>query len=117
MSQVYQVGEDLLSSDMTFTARFGLRGVKLIYALLFPCGVAILAAAFSALDPRLGAAFALLGAVSGLGVWSVIRDLRMDPGEYGRVMAVKYVASGLFSAFLAAVLWMQGMGWMGTMPD
>lgn len=113
MSQVYQVGEDLLRKDMTFTARYGLRGVKLIYALLFPCGVAILAAAFCVLDPRLGAAFALLGAASGLGVWRVIRDLKMDPGEYGRVMAVKYVASGLFSAFLLAVLWMQGMGWMG----
>lgn len=114
MSQVYQVGEDLLRSDMTFTARFGLPGVKLIYAVLFPCGVAILSAAFVELDPRLGAAFALLGAASGLGVWRVIRDLRMDPGEYGRVMAVKYVASGLFSAFLVAILWMQGMGWMAT---
>ena len=112
MSQVYQVGEDMLRNDMTFTARFGLRGVKFIYALLFPCGVAILAGAFATLDVRLGAAFALLGAASGLGVWRVIRDLRMDPGEYGRVMAVKYVASGLFSAFLVAVLCMQGLGWM-----
>jgi 1,4-dihydroxy-2-naphthoate octaprenyltransferase len=116
MSQVYQVREDLLRGDLTFTARFGLRGVKVIYALLFPCGVAILAAAFSMLDPRLGAAFALLGAFSGLWVWSVIRDLRMDPEEYGRVMAVKYVASALFSVFLAAVLWMRGMGWLGLKP-
>jgi hypothetical protein len=117
MSQVYQVGEDLLRKDMTFTARFGLRGVKSVYALLFPCGVAILAGAFAALDARLGAAFALLGAASGLGVWRVVRDLRMEPGEYGRVMAVKYAASGLFSAFLVAVLWMQGLGWISQAQE
>lgn len=112
MSQVYQVDEDRLRGDMTFTARFGLRGVRLIYAMQFPCGVAILAGSFATLDPRLGAAFALLGSASGLGVWRVMRNLRMDPGEYGRVMAVKYVASGLFSVFLVAVLLMQGLGWI-----
>src|SRR5688572_19343064 len=112
MSQVYQVGGDLLRNDMTFTACCGLRGVKLIYALLFPCGMAVLAGAFASLDACLGSAFVLLGAASGLGVWRVIRGLRMDPDEYGRVMAVKYVASGLFSAFLVSVLFMQGLGWI-----
>jgi hypothetical protein len=112
MSQVYQVKEDLDRHDMTFTAKYGLGGVKLIYALLFPCGIVMLAAAMASLDHRLGGAFLLLGAVSGLGVWRVIRDLKMDPGEYGKVMAVKYVASGLFAGFLGVVLWMQWMGWL-----
>lgn len=110
MSQVYQVSEDLKRSDVTFTAKYGLKGVRLAYALLFPCGVAFLSAAMAIIDARLGLAFLVLGAISGAGVWFIVRTLRESPGEYGRVMGVKYVASGFFSLFLAAVLWMQAAG-------
>ncbi|MDB5102666.1 MAG: hypothetical protein JWP91_355 [Fibrobacteres bacterium] len=116
LSQVYQVGEDLERNDVTFTARFGLGGLKLAYALLFPAGVAILAAAMATLDVRLGGAFLFLGAASGLGVWFVVRDIRMSPGEYGRVMAVKYVASGMFALFLGVVLGMQRLGLISGGP-
>src|SRR5690606_24872215 len=94
MSQVYQVEEDLSRNDVTFTAKFGLRGVKRAYAGLFPAGVFLLASAMATLDPRLGAVFLILGSASGAGVWLVIRDLRQSPEEYGRVMGVKYAASG-----------------------
>ena len=113
MSQVYQVGEDLLCSDMTFTARFGLRG-QAIYAL-FPCGVAILAGAL-ATRTRVGRGLRAAGRGFGLGVWRVRIVIADGTGEYGRVMAVKYIASGLFSAFLVAVLWIQGMGRLGAIP-
>jgi hypothetical protein len=111
MSQAYQVGEDLARRDMTFTARYGLSGVKRIFACLFPLGVAVLAAAMGSIDPRLGALFLALGSASGLGIWfAVMRNLRMDPEEYGRIMGVKYVASGLFAGFLGVVLWLQAGG-------
>jgi hypothetical protein len=110
MSQVYQVDEDLGRKDLTFTARYGLRGVKLIYAVLFPCGAVLLSGAFAALNAGLGWTFLALGAASGLGVGLVVRDLKMEPGEYGRVMAVKYAASGLFSVFLGIVLWLRAVG-------
>lgn len=112
MSQVYQVEEDLGRRDMTFTARYGLAGVKRIYALLFPLGVVLLSGAMSLLDLRLGGTFLVLGTASGLGVWRVMRTLRMAPEEYGKVMGVKYVASGLFAVFLGIVLWMQWLGWI-----
>lgn len=110
MSQVYQVEEDLERRDMTFTARYGLGGVRRAYALLFPSGVLLLAGAMSRIAPILGWAFLILGSAAGLGVWRVIRNLRLSPEEYGRVMAVKYVASGLFAAFLAAILGLQARG-------
>ena len=113
MSQAFQVEEDLERKDMTFTARYGLAGVKRCYAILFPAGVLILAAALASVDRRLGGVFLLLGAGSGAGVWRVVRDLRMAPGEYGRIMAVKYTASGLFLGFLALVL---GLQWSGAIP-
>lgn len=112
MSQVYQVNEDLERRDVTFTAKYGLRGVRLAYAVLFPCGVISLSAAMAVLDARLGVAFLILGSLSGAGVWPIVRALRESPGEYGRVMGVKYVASGLFAVFLAAVLWMQAAGFI-----
>jgi hypothetical protein len=112
MSQVYQVEEDLQRRDMTFTAKYGLAGVKRIYGMLFPLGVGILAAAMAVIDLRLGGAFFILGAASGLGVWRVISTLRMAPEEYGKVMGVKYAASGLFAVFLVGVLWMQRLGWI-----
>ncbi len=113
MSQAFQVEEDLERRDLTFTARYGLAGVKRCYAILFPLGVAVLAAAMASLDARLGGVFLVLGATSGLGVWRVIRGLRMAPGEYGRIMAVKYVSSGLFLGFLGAVLVLE---WLGALP-
>jgi 1,4-dihydroxy-2-naphthoate octaprenyltransferase len=113
MSQVYQVEEDLGRRDITFAARFGLAGVRRCYAILFPCGVLMLAASLASVHPRLGILFLIVGTLSGAGVWRVIRDLRMDPGEYARVMAVKYIASGLFSVFLGAVL---ALRWLGLFP-
>ncbi|HKP96292.1 MAG TPA: UbiA family prenyltransferase, partial [Fibrobacteria bacterium] len=103
MSQVYQVEEDLERRDLTFTARYGLPGVKRAYAWLFPLGVILLAGSMATLDRRLGAAFLILGSVSGLGIGRALRTLRMAPEEYGKVMGVKYVASGLFAAFLVGV--------------
>ncbi len=109
LSQVYQVGEDVSRNDMTFTARFGLKGVHRAFLVLFAAGIAILAAAFGTLHAWLGWLFLATGSLTGLGVWSAIRGLEMAPAAYGRVMAVKYAASGLFIAFLAVLLGLQSM--------
>ncbi len=82
----------------------------MILGHLFPLGVLLLAGGMSRIDPRLGWGFLVLGSAAGLGVWQVIRNLRVSAEEYGRVMAVKYVASGLFAAFLAAILGLQARG-------
>lgn len=112
MSQVFQVEEDVQRRDATFTARYGLRGVRLAYRVLFSLGVLLLSGGLATLDTRLGLAFLVLGSASGLGVWRVIRTLRMAPEEYGKVMGVKYVASGLFAGFVGLILWLQSQGWI-----
>jgi 1,4-dihydroxy-2-naphthoate octaprenyltransferase len=113
MSQAYQVEEDLGRRDATFAARFGLAGIRRCYAVLFPFGVIALAVSLASMEPWLGGVLLILGAFSGAGVWRVIRDLRMDSGEYPRIMAVKYLASGLFSVFLGSVL---ALRWQGLFP-
>jgi hypothetical protein len=110
LSQIYQVGEDLARRDRTFTARYGLAGVRLIYRVLFAAGIAALAGAFGTLHAALGWLFLGVGSLAGAAVWLAIRDLRLEPEAYGRVMAVKYAASGAFIAFLAAVLGLQAAG-------
>ncbi|HLP40943.1 MAG TPA: UbiA family prenyltransferase [Fibrobacteria bacterium] len=112
LSQIYQVEEDLDRRDETFAARYGVVGVRRAFVLLFPAGIAALAAGFADLDPRLGALFLGVGSLAGLGVWAAIRGLEPSPLAYGRVMAVKYAASGLFAAFLAVLLGMQALGWL-----
>jgi UbiA prenyltransferase family len=107
LSQIYQVGEDLSRRDMTFTARYGLAGVFRIYRACFAAGIAALAAAFGTLHASLGWLFLAVGSLAGVAVWRAIRGLRLEPESYGRVMAVKYAASGLFIAFLATVLALQ----------
>lgn len=110
LSQIYQVPEDLARRDMTFAARYGLAGVRLAYRALFAAGIAALAAAFGALHAWLGWTFLVLGGLTGVAVWFAIRGLAAEPAAYGRVMAVKYAASGAFTAFLAALLALQGAG-------
>jgi hypothetical protein len=110
LSQAYQVGEDTARRDVTFTARFGLEGVRRAFAVLFAGGIAALAAAFGARHGWLGWLFLGVGSLAGLGIWAALRGLRLAPDAYGRVMAVKYAASGLFVAFLSALLAMQSKG-------
>jgi 1,4-dihydroxy-2-naphthoate octaprenyltransferase len=116
MSQVYQVAEDTGRHDMTFTARYGLRGMKAAYLLLFFPGTALLAASLASVNARLGGLFSLVGAAAGLIVWSQVRKLEMSQEEYPRVMRIKYLASGLFVAFLAAVLGLQAFGYLSSAP-
>lgn len=110
LSQIYQVGEDVSRRDLTFAARYGVAGVRAAYRILFAAGIAFLAAGFGLLHAWLGWLFLAVGSAAGVGVWLAIRDLRPEPEAYGRVMAVKYAASGLFVAFLASLLCLQAAG-------
>jgi UbiA prenyltransferase family len=104
MSQIYQVEEDSQRLDQTFVARYGLAGMRFIYATLFPLGIVMLSVGFSQIDIRLGVSFTVIGVLAGLVVWHVIRDLKMSLQEYERVMGVKYLASGLFVIYLIGIL-------------
>jgi hypothetical protein len=116
MSQVYQVGEDVERNDFTFTAKYGLAGVKRVYLALFFPGVVILAASIAFVRASLGAMFLPVGILAGLLVWRQVRELKMSPDEYARVMRIKYAASGLFVAFLVAVLALQARGYFSSAP-
>ena len=110
LSQIYQVGEDLSRDDRTFAARYGIAGVRTAYRVLFAAGIGLLAAAFGLRHAWLGWLFLGVGSAAGASIWLAIRALEPAPEAYGRVMTVKYAASGLFTAFLAALLGFQAAG-------
>lgn len=110
MSQVYQVGEDLERQDVTFTAKYGLPGVRLAFRSLFFLGIVAFAASLAWLEPALGGVFLAVGALAGALIGREMRALEMSPGQYARVMRIKYSASLLFVTFLATVLGLQSRG-------
>jgi hypothetical protein len=80
------------------------------FQVLFAGGIVALSAAFGIWHGWLGWVFLAVGSLAGLGIWVAIRGLELAPDSYGRVMSVKYAASGLFVGFLAVLLALQASG-------
>jgi hypothetical protein len=110
LSQIYQVGEDAARKDLTFAARYGVAGVRTAFKAFFAVGILLLAAAFAAMQAWLGGLFLLVGSGAGLAIGSAVVRLEAAPEAYGKVMAIKYAASGLFVAFLGVMLALQAYG-------
>lgn len=110
LSQIYQLGEDAARRDLTFAARYGAAGVRKAFLGFFAAGIALLSVAFAGLQGWLGGLFLVVGTGAGAVLWAAVRRLEPSPEAYGKVMAIKYAASGLFVAFLGILLALQANG-------
>ncbi|HKK24808.1 MAG TPA: UbiA family prenyltransferase [Gracilimonas sp.] len=108
VSQVFQTEEDLKRGDVTFAAKFGLKGVKWLFACLFPLGTAILT--FSLIESRgmTGALFGLIGAVAYMIILYLVWQLKGKESEYAMVMRIKFLASLSFVLFM--------LTWIASIP-
>ena len=108
VSQVFQTEEDLKRGDVTFAAKFGLKGVKWLFACLFPLGTAILT--FSLIESRgmVGALFGLIGAVAYMIILYLVWQLKGKESEYAMVMRIKFLASLSFVLFM--------LTWIASIP-
>jgi len=108
VSQVFQTEEDLKRGDVTFAAKFGLKGVKWLFACLFPLGTAILT--FSLIESRgmTGALFGLIGAVAYMIILYLVWQLKGKESEYAMVMHIKFLASLSFVLFM--------LTWIASIP-
>ena len=108
VSQVFQTEEDLKRGDVTFAAKFGLKGVKWLFACLFPLGTAILT--FSLIESRgmIGALFGLIGAVAYMIILYLVWQLKGKESEYAMVMRIKFLASLSFVLFM--------LTWIASIP-
>jgi len=108
VSQVFQTEEDQKRGDVTFAAKFGLKGVKWLFACLFPFGTAILT--FSLIESRgmIGALFGLIGAVAYMIILYLVWQLKGKESEYAMVMHIKFLASLSFVLFM--------LTWIASIP-
>ena len=102
VSQVFQIEVDRERGDRTFAVAYGLSGVRRFFALAYPTGILLLAAAFALVDERLAAVFVGVSAVAFLVVRGELARIRGEAEEYQRVMRLKYTTSFLFIGFLLA---------------
>lgn len=104
VSQIYQTEEDEKRGDRTFAVRFGIKGVKWFFSVLFLTGASILSVMLYFQDEHLGLIFGgvTLSAYSALSVF--VWRLKGEPVEYDTVMKMKFFASFSFVAFICGTL-------------
>lgn len=104
VSQAFQIEVDRARGDRTFAVAHGTAGIRRVFAVAYPLGTLILTLTIETRRPGLGLLFGGVGAAGGIVLWSRIRRLAGAAAEYRPVMQIKYLASFLFSAFVAACL-------------
>ncbi len=109
LSQVYQINEDTQRGDATFASRYGLPGVRRVFALCFSIGTLLTACALYVEAGLWGPLLGLSSALAGILIYWRLRALRGVPDEYSRVMNIKYAASLLFVVFLGSLLLVLGL--------
>lgn len=104
VSQIYQTEVDERRGDRTFAVRFGIKGVKWFFSVLFLIGASILSVMLYFQDEQLGLIFGgvTLSAYSALSVF--VWRLKGEPNEYDTVMKMKFFASFSFVAFICGTL-------------
>lgn len=101
VSQIYQIEDDMIRGDKTFSIRYGLAGVRLFFAGTFFPGLLILALALGYEGQR---TIALLlpaaGMPAGVLIAVLLNRLTGNREEYSSVMRIKYLTSLLFVMFI-----------------
>lgn len=97
LSQAYQVLEDKKRGDITFSVRYGKRGIKKIFSLLFPIGIVFISYALLSINILYSIISIFGGILAGILIWIVIKRITMTIEDYKIVMRIKYVGGLLFS--------------------
>ena len=103
-SQIFQIEEDKVRGDRTFAMVFGLKGVRIFYALMFLTGTWIIASFLYKFDSYLGLIFGGLGILAFSGISVILFKLGGKQEEYGLVMRIKFLASFSFVAFILSTV-------------
>ena len=104
VSQVFQMEEDRERGDQTFAMKFGLKGVRLFYVIMYLLGLQIITYHLLQVDITLGIIFGLMGFFAFSGIVFILFRLKGVEEEYGLVMKIKLLASLSFVAFILSTL-------------
>lgn len=100
ISQVYQLEEDSKRGDVTFTKKYGLRGVKLFFRYSYLAGLILLTSGFYIVYPVPAIALFITALLSFLILNAFVVRLEGTANEYPTVMKIKFLASLAFVFFL-----------------
>jgi len=100
VSQVFQIIEDRLRGDETFTARYGLNQTKRFFTFSYLLGLILLSLGLYLAEGRIGFVLFILGSFSFLIIRAMIAPMEGRSEEYQNVMKTKFFASLSFVLFL-----------------
>ncbi|MBO6586978.1 MAG: UbiA prenyltransferase family protein [Gracilimonas sp.] len=107
VSQIYQTDEDEGRGDRTFAVRFGLKGVKWFFAILFLLGATLLSVLLDHQNEQLGMIFGGVTFTAYAALSTFVWKLEGNQDEYDTVMKMKFFASFSFVAFIGGTLLLQ----------
>lgn len=102
VSQIFQLDEDRLRGDETFTARYGLNSTKKFFKVSYMCGLLMLSFGLYLNEGAIGLVLFILGSLSFLIIRWLIKPMEGRRQEYQSVMKTKFFASLSFVLFLLA---------------
>lgn len=102
-SQVYQIEEDTKRGDVTFAVKYGIKGIKTNYLILFLLGVLTLAYSFK-FNPYFAYFILIIGVVVYAFVWQIVKKISGHKDEYKMVMRTKYFCGIAFTMAMLALI-------------
>jgi 4-hydroxybenzoate polyprenyltransferase len=102
-SQAYQVEEDKERGYDTFAVRYGVRGIKINYLVLFLPGVLLMAYSFVS-NMALAAAVLIVGLLAYVFNWQVVKTITGNQREYKKIMRAKYFSGATFTLMMVLLL-------------
>lgn len=103
VSQAYQIDEDNRRGDVTFAVRYGIKGVKINFLILFLLGIILLSYSFL-FNPYLGMTTFIAGIIVYISVWQKIKRISGSQNEYKSIMRLKYVSGMIFTLIMISLL-------------
>lgn len=104
VSQLFQFEEDRSRGDITFAIKYGLKGVRWLYVLLFPIGVLIISWLLYLTKSWMGMLFFFASLPAFIYISVVLWRLEGKRHEYTKVMRIKFLASLSFVLFILSML-------------
>jgi 4-hydroxybenzoate polyprenyltransferase len=95
-SQVYQMEEDAKRGDITFAIQYGIQGIRYNYLFLFITGIFLLSGSFYNKVTILYL-FLILGSITYIIIWNVVKNIKGVKDEYKKVMKTKYYSGIAFT--------------------
>ncbi len=103
VSQAYQIDEDSKRGDVTFAVKYGVKGIKINFLILFLVGIILLSYSFM-FNPHLGIATFIAGLIVYIFMWQKIKKISGNQNEYKSIMRLKYVSGMVFTLTMICLL-------------